>query len=499
MKTRMSRTNQKRKEFKIDSILGTVEAEKRKSNGLVLPNKYLSLLFMGFYDKQMEEVEHEQVKVEVILIKNAHNKRKETSAAIQKVIGSVDVMVNPHDISLGRSKIPAISIPIDQFDTNSPSPTSHTLIFRIEHCPSNILTENGKEEQPPSKKIKQNSKVYSVELIVTDKIRCLLEEGEYDLAVQETNMNFKYYSPKKLTGMSWETMNVVSQFDYIDPENGIMDDFSYDEVLSKEPTLKFHLQWTKEGVAGLVERPLPITCAAESNKENQPNGCGLNGNVTNNNNNIGAVCEMKGEESPKKTRIIYHFVYNNNSSQQTEDCSNFRCPWCTLDCINLYALLKHLKLSHARFVFTYVPMPDAARIDVSINELYDGSYAGSPHDLLKPGGFSRNAGPVRRSTVTNILVCRPRRTKPSLSEFLETDENEFDSKRPYITGHNRLYHHTMTCLPVLPKELDIDSEGETDPNWLKYKTMQMIDEFTDVNEGEKELMKMWNLHVMKHG
>lgn len=27
----------------------------------------------------------------------------------------------------------------------------------------------------------------------------------------------------------------------------------------------------------------------------------------------------------------------------------------------------------------------------------------------------------------------------------------------------------------------------------------MIDEFTDVNEGEKELMKLWNLHVMKHG
>lgn len=27
---------------------------------------------------------------------------------------------------------------------------------------------------------------------------------------------------------------------------------------------------------------------------------------------------------------------------------------------------------------------------------------------------------------------------------------------------------------------------------------QMIDEFTDVNEGEKELMKLWNLHVMKY-
>lgn len=47
--------------------------------------------------------------------------------------------------------------------------------------------------------------------------------------------------------------------------------------------------------------------------------------------------------------------------------------------------------------------------------------------------------------------------------------------------------------------MDIDSEGENDPEWLQHKTAMMIDEFTDVNEGEKELMKMWNLHVMRHG
>lgn len=47
--------------------------------------------------------------------------------------------------------------------------------------------------------------------------------------------------------------------------------------------------------------------------------------------------------------------------------------------------------------------------------------------------------------------------------------------------------------------MDIDSEGENDPKWLQTKTMMMIDDFTDVNEGEKELMKMWNLHVMKQG
>lgn len=89
--------------------------------------------------------------------------------------------------------------------------------------------------------------------------------------------------------------------------------------------------------------------------------------------------------------------------------------------------------------FYIQPIPGGARIDVAINEYYDGSYSGSPQDLIaQPPGmaFSRN-GPVRRTTVTNILVCFPKRPHPSLSEFLELDENEFDGQRPYITGHNR--------------------------------------------------------------
>lgn len=74
--------------------------------------------------------------------------------------------------------------------------------------------------------------------------------------------------------------------------------------------------------------------------------------------------------------------------------------------------------------------------------------------------------------------------------------------------------------------MDVDSEDERDPEWLREKTStvrerhseilmghkvarlqiilmrlfwQQIEEFTDVNEGEKEVMKLWNLHVMKHG
>ena len=48
-----------------------------------------------------------------------------------------------------------------------------------------------------------------------------------------------------------------------------------------------------------------------------------------------------------------------------------------------------------------------ARIDVSVNESYDGSYAGNPQDIRSYIGyaFSRN-GPVRRTPVTYIFVYK---------------------------------------------------------------------------------------------
>merc|ERR550519_3106757 len=156
----------------------------------------------------------------------------------------------------------------------------------------------------------------------------------------------------------------------------------------------------------------------------------------------------------KPTRIVYQFLYNNNSRQQTEAREDLHCPWCSLNCLELLSLLKHLKLSHPRFLFTYVPIPEGARVDVSVSELYDSTYVGNPHDMIcQPPGyaFSRN-GPVQRTTITNILVFKPKRTAPSLSEFLELENDEhsgpYENQRPFVSGHNRLYHFSTTQLPI---------------------------------------------------
>ncbi|XP_058458793.1 polycomb protein suz12-B isoform X2 [Malaya genurostris] len=590
MRHRMSRSHKSRNTFKIDTMLAQKMNKMRndKASGISLTGEYLTLLFLGFFDKTQDddiangikskiepsEICSKTVQVETVLLKISHNKRKDISSALMQVaIGKSDVTVNPTEMP-SDGKVPTISIATESFSSVGVNQVtgpqlSFLLLFRVHMHTSggngycaiansiDAYDNGGSDEEPAAKrqKISGTTKLFGTELIIFDKYgRCLLKEGDYELTVQEIlpqqQQLQKYNSPKK--NSTWETIQPISgdrmSVDILDiyKQNNGVDDQNPVLVFSKSPSLKFRLQWTKEALPGLVDRPQPITINLNNNEGNDKENHkpekltsssfkkNLNININNNsiltpavvNGHTNSGCLVDGNttaivsigalnttassctsttelkryaDEPKIDHIIYQFVYNNNSRQQTETKSDFHCPWCSLDCSSLYPLLKHLKLCHARFMFTYIPIPNGARIDVSINELYDGSYNGSPHDLLDTvSAFSRR-GPVRRTVVTNLLVCRPRRQKHSLVEFIECDENEFDSQRPFITGHNRMYHHTMTCLPVHPKELDIDSEGESDPLWLQYKTMQMIDEFTDVNEGEKELMKMWNLHVMKYG
>lgn len=274
--------------------------------------------------------------------------------------------------------------------------------------------------------------------------RLLLSEGEYELALREQCHSTKNYSPKKHP--SWEVLPEQASIETVDAVATAFGDFK------KSPTLKFHLTWTKEKAASYIERPMLLDIKTE--KDNKPdqnqNHNGVVSLALPDNQQLQPIVPQTDVEQVK---VNYLFIYHNSSRQQTEACLDYTCPWCRRNCECLYSLLKHLKLDHARFNFTYVPAYTPARIEVSINDLYDGSYTGAPHDLIHPSGiaFSR-AGPVKRTTVTRILVCRPRRTKPNLSEFLEIDENELNSQRPYITGHNRYGKRNKNTLSEMKTE-----------------------------------------------
>lgn len=72
-----------------------------------------------------------------------------------------------------------------------------------------------------------------------------------------------------------------------------------------------------------------------------------------------------------------------------------------------------------------------------------------------------------------LFPSRPQRTKASLSEFLESEDGDREQQRTYISGHNRLYFHSDSCVPLRPQEMEVDSEDERDPDWLKEKTAKV--------------------------
>ncbi|XP_061687227.1 polycomb protein suz12-B isoform X3 [Syngnathoides biaculeatus] len=489
MSHRNGRSNAKRKAFKVDNLLQTVEKMKGEQESPSL-SSHLQLTFTGFFHKdekpsQNSENEQNSVSLEVLLVKVCHKKRKDVSCPVKQV--------------------PTV-VSSNEFEpSNSHMVKSYSLLFRVSRAgrrdanglPNGEANENIDVRDTQSRKKRNSShkeegdttETYVAQMTVFDKNRRLqLLDGEYEVSMQ--GMEDSPVSKKRAT---WETI--------LDGKR--LPPF---ETFSQGPTLQFTLRWTGEA-SGKSTAPVAKPLATRNSDTSGP----METRTSHHRATPLAVKESVSTdpqtrkelvtcEPRQKLRIFYQFLYNNNTRQQTEARDDLHCPWCTLNCSKLYSLLKHLKLSHSRFIFNYVPHPKGARIDVSINECYDGSYVGNPQDIhSQPGfAFSRN-GPVKRTAVTHILVCRPKRTKPSLSEFLESEDGELEQQRTYVSGHNRLYFHSDSCMPLRPQEMEVDSEDERDPEWLREKTATQLDEFTDVNEGEKEVMKLWNLHVMQHG
>ncbi|XP_050962253.1 polycomb protein suz12-A [Labeo rohita] len=507
MSHRNSRTNSKRKCFSVNDLLFKVEKSKVDQESHNMASN-LQLTFTGFFHKtekplQNSENEENSVSVEVLLVKVCHKKRKDVSCPVRQVpTGKKQVPLNPDSSQTKLGAFPTLMVPSHEFEpSNSHMVKSYSLLFRVSRPggrelngmttrDTNVMEELSNRKKRYCSNQDDGETTFVAQMTVFDKNRRLqLLDGEYEVSMQEMEE-----SPVGKKRATWET---ILDGKWLPPF----------ETFSQGPTLQFTLRWTNDmadrGTAP-VAKPLATRNSESSTVDSSKPSNVKPPQAVAVNDSVGADLPVRREqthvEPRQKLRVYYQFLYNNNTRQQTEARDDLHCPWCTLNCRKLYSLLKHLKLSHSRFIFNYVPHPKGARIDVSINECYDGSYVGNPQDIhCQPGfAFSRN-GPVKRTPVTHFLVCRPKRSKPSLSEFLESEDGEQEQQRTYISGHNRLYFHSDSCMPLRPQEMEVDSEDERDPAWLREKTVMQIDEFTDVNEGEKEVMKLWNLHVMKHG
>lgn len=248
----------------------------------------------------------------------------------------------------------------------------------------------------------------------------------------------------------------------------------------KSPVLKFHLQWSKQlsidenGYAGGIRLPINANIAAHR--------------VFTRSRSTGSILSRSSSFTRTNENhqcLVYQFMHN-NIRQKTEVWDRLKCPWCVQRSSSLYNLLKHLSLCHDRFKFKYAPATNEIRIDVLVNKKTE-DLRNDP--LSRYGTKFDGTWPVKRQPRTSIQVFRPERHRPHLAEFLWN----FDSD---LFGRKRTYYHSYSGLVIRPSELDENSEDEMDPPWLRQNIVRLIDDFVDVNAGEKEIMKMWNLHVL---
>ena len=203
MKKRMTRSNEGRKMFKIDSLL---ERRVKEDSDMCVTNlgSYMTLTFLGYYDSSVSKAARERpAQLELMLVKQCLKKRKESSSpVIQQSLGLSEVPVNPSEQN-PPSKAPALSIPSKSFSLSGVGSVgrikTYSLLVKV-NC-GGVAEEDGgqdTENQEPSAKRRKTAKggeeepgrAMSAELVVYDKhSRCLLTEGDYELVRTSTSLS----------------------------------------------------------------------------------------------------------------------------------------------------------------------------------------------------------------------------------------------------------------------------------------------------------------------
>lgn len=203
---------------------------------------------------------------------------------------------------------------------------------------------------------------------------------------------------------------------------------------------------------------------------------------------------QSSESKTSKCKVVYHFkkIQNNIITK------DYICPICQVDCEVFPNLAIHLNYSHSRFKFKIQKDMESGlyKVGISINEKYDTSIEKNPWNNShlchsKPGGINR------RVFHSEMLIFNPNKKTNDVISYKPNDScmlinvKDFDA----CQARKKIFYHSQTCVPVLAAELDQDSENEDYPPWLKERKESLIDEFIDVNAGEKCLIKMWNNHI----
>lgn len=371
MTGRSKRNNTRRATFKVDDMLKNLGSAKSDVSGKLSNSENLTIGFSRFVD---EELSAKYVKVQTKLEKISHKRRKEWIPVDQNQIpiGESTVIVNANENN--SETIPAVFVSSSQLDSLGENVhTTFYLSFDVEPLNGQSPRKEKNGDEPPNK-MQCTRKKYHAQLPFFEGGN-LLASGFYTVNA---------LNPSRMTNVSWETIpsdsdHIASWAQEVNKYFGKEDDNPFTIFETKTPKIELYMQWTqsKNTNSRHIQRPKMFVDQQNNNKENNasaniPALSGVNGHHN----------EVEKRVDPTAKSYVFQFVVSKSLKQRTQERNDFICPWCSLDCLQLYSLLKHLKLSHARCLYQYKEENQTGQINIFINDMYDGSYCGAPHDVL---------------------------------------------------------------------------------------------------------------------
>ncbi|VUZ40264.1 unnamed protein product [Hymenolepis diminuta] len=231
------------------------------------------------------------------------------------------------------------------------------------------------------------------------------------------------------------------------------------------------------------------------------------------------------------------------------DCSRGDHPSC---------LLAHLRSCHPRFRFRAIQSPKKLLLQIYLEEAYDGSNESTPlpmprsyhpkanyptengfdislpvtsasrnpHHFPLVGGWTGYSGdaennlrfarklatsrflhsrrsPLKRTPFTHLIYWRAienissitkKRKMVSMALAKETI-SALKEDATKMVKYRRKFYHSSTLQQITAGD-NYDSEEEESSQWLRDQYQRRVQEITDVNKGEKELMQIWNAYIL---
>jgi polycomb protein SUZ12 len=175
---------------------------------------------------------------------------------MQISFGITEVCVNPKEDEATPPKAPTVSISTEdltlQKGANNHQGNSYVLLLRVQP-PESQSDEPAPKRRRLSEQTSQAAgqessiRLFGAELIIYDKHnRCLLVDGDYELALQQLSSNeptsgrSSSQNGQQSASTSWNSLAGSAS--------------SPKAFLSQGPTLKFRLQWADQPVSPLVDR-----------------------------------------------------------------------------------------------------------------------------------------------------------------------------------------------------------------------------------------------------